>query len=227
MHSVAAASRPAALAALAGGVLRAFVSARTWLAVAYLLVGVPIGIAGFMVLSMGLPVAVMAIAVALSGIPMLAIVLAIIDLLCRLQRACTTALTGVPVPAPPPEPLTDGVWWRPRWRVLFGLQRWRQVAAMAALLPGQLVGALVAVFCWVGGVALAVLPAYESPGFGVQIGSRPVHGAALAALSVGGVLLLLAAPWASRGLANLLAGWTRLLMGPGRRLGPHRPHRRA
>jgi len=220
MDSATAASRPAALealAALAGGVLRPYVSARTWLAVAYLLVGLPIGVAGVMVLFFGLPFSVFGIALALSGIPLLAVILAVIDLLCRLQRACTTVLAGVPVPAPPPEPLTNGAWWRLRWRGLLGLQRWRQVAAVAALAPVQLAGFAVVAVCWVGGAALAVLPAYESPGAGVEIGSRPVHGVALAAWTAGGVLLLVAAPWATRGLANVLAGWTRLLLGPGRR----------
>jgi len=150
MDSVAAASRPAALAALAalaGSVLRPFVSARTWLAAAYLLACVPIGVAVFLVLSVGLPFAVVCIALALSGIPLLVIILAVIDLLCRLQRACTTALAGVPVPAPPSEPLTNGTWWRPRWRVLLGLRRWRQVAAVAALLPVQFVGFAVVAVC--------------------------------------------------------------------------------
>jgi signal transduction histidine kinase len=220
VDSVTAASRPAAraaLAALAGGVLYPFVSARTWLAAAYLLACLPIGVAVVLVLTVGLPFAVVCIALALSGIPLLVIILAVIDLLCRLQRACTTALAGVPVPAPPPEPLTNGAWWRPRWRGLLGLQRWRQVAAVALLLPVQLAGGVVVAVCWAGGAALALLPAYEGPGAGVEIGSRPVHGVALAAWSVGGVLLLLAAPWATRGLANVLAGWTRLLLGPGRR----------
>jgi signal transduction histidine kinase len=218
-------SRPAALAALAalpGGVLRPYVSSRTWLALAYLLACLPIGVAGFLVISVSLPFAVACIALALSGIPMLAIILAVIDLLCRLQRACTTALAGVPVPALPPEPLTNGAWWRPRWRGLLGLRRWRQLAVVVALLPVQLAGALVAAFCWVGGLFLALLPAYERPGFGVIIGNRPVHGIVLGAITAGGVLLVLAAPWVTRGLAGVLAGWTlllwtRLLLAPGRR----------
>ncbi len=80
----------------------------------------------------------------------------------------------------------------------------------------QLVGFAVVAVCWAGGAALALLPAYESPGAGVEIGSRPVHGFALTAWSAGGVLLLLAAPWATRTLTMVLAGWTRLLLGPGR-----------
>jgi hypothetical protein len=192
------------------------VSARTWLAVAYLLAGLPIGVAGAMVLGMGLPFAVVCIALALSGIPALAIILAVIDLLCRLQRACTAALAGVPVP-PPPEPLTNGKWWRTRWRGLLGPQRWRQAAAVVAPAPVQLVGFVVVAVCWVGGAFFAMLPAYNSRGFGVEIGGWPVHGVDfLTACSVGGVLLL-AAPWATRGLAIVVAGWTRLLLGPGRR----------
>jgi signal transduction histidine kinase len=219
MGSATAASRPAALAALAslaGRVLRPYVSARTWLAVAYLLTGLPIGLAGAALVAFGLPFAVACIALALSGIPALAIILAVIDQLCRLQRAGTAALAGVPVPAPPPEPLTSGAWWRPRWRVVLGPWRWRQAVAVVALLPVQLVGFAVVAVCWVGGAALALLPAYNGPGHGVQIGSRPVHGIALALWSVGGALLLLAAPWATRGLTIVLAGWTRLLLGPGR-----------
>ena len=218
MGSATAVSRPAALAALAalaGRVLRPFVSGRTWLEVAYLLTGLPIGVAGVMVLAMGLPFAVFLIALALSGIPALGVVLAVIDLLCRLQRACTAALAGVPVPAPPPEPLTHGAWWRPRWRVLLGPRRWRQAAAVAALAPVQLAGFVAVAVCWAGGAALAAAPAYSSPTGGLEIGG-PVHGAALAASSAGGVVLLLAAPWATRGLTIVLAGWTRLLLGPGR-----------
>jgi signal transduction histidine kinase len=220
MGSATASFRPAALAALAalaGRVLRPFVSARTWLAVAYLLASLPIGIAGAMLLTIGLPFAVVCIALALSGIPMLIIILAVIDLLCRLQRACTAALADVPIPAPPPEPLTSGAWWRANWRGLLGPQRWRQAAAVVALLPVQLAGFAVVAVCWAGGAAFALLPAYESPGSGVEFGSRPVHGVYLTAWSVGGVLLLLAAPWATRGLATGLANWTRLLLGPGQR----------
>jgi len=219
MGSATAASRPAALAALAalpGRVLRPYVSARTWRAVAYLLAGGPIGVAGGVVLFMGLPSSVFLIAVALSGIPALALILAIIDLLCRLQRASTAALAGVPVLAPPPEPLTSGAWWRPRWRGLLGLQRWRQAAAVLVLAPVQFAGFVMVAVCWAGGAAFALLPTYEGPGRGVEIGSRPVHGAALAAWSVLGVLLLLAAPWATRGLTIVIAGWTRRLLGPGR-----------
>jgi signal transduction histidine kinase len=222
MGSATAASRPAALAAfaalatLAGRVLRPYVSARTWLAAAYLLTGLPIGAAGAMVLAIGLPFGVVLIALALSGIPALVIVLAVIDLLCRLQRACTATLAGVPVPAPPPEPLTNGAWWRPRWRGLLGPRRWRQAAAVAALAPVQLAGFVVVAVCWAGGALFATLPAYNRRGFGVEIRSRPAHGVAEAALCVGGVLLLLAAPWATRGFAIVLASWTRLLLGPGR-----------
>ncbi|HEX3492131.1 MAG TPA: sensor domain-containing protein [Streptosporangiaceae bacterium] len=215
----AAASRPAALAALSAFVRRVFgpvVSARTWRAVAYLVVSLPLGAAGGLVLMMGLPVAVGLLAVALTGIPALILVLALIDLVCRLDRACTAALAGVQVPAPPPEPLTNGAWWRPRWRSLLGPQRWLQAAGVIALLPVQLVGGLVVLVFWIGGAGLAVLPAYNGPAGGIQIRSKPVHGApALTALVIAGVLLLLAAPWVTRGAASVLASWTRVVLGPG------------
>ncbi|MGH3399846.1 MAG: hypothetical protein ACRDPO_34695 [Streptosporangiaceae bacterium] len=90
MGSATAVSRPAGLAALAalatlaGRVLRPFVSARTWLELAYLLAGLPMGVAGVMVPFFGLPFSVFLIALALSGIPLLAVILAVIDLPCRL-----------------------------------------------------------------------------------------------------------------------------------------------
>jgi len=220
MDSATAAARPAAFAALAalpGRVLRPFVSARTWLAAAYVLASLLIGVAGFLVLFFGLPLSVFGIAVALSGVPLLAVILTVISLLCRLQRACATALAGVPVSSPRLEPLTNGAWWRLRWRGLLGLQRWRQVAAVLALVPLQFVAALVVALSWLGGPFFAVLPTYESPGFGVEIASRPVHGIVLAGFSAGGALLLLAAPWTTRAMANVVAGSTRRLLGPGRR----------
>ena len=217
----AAAPRPAALAALSAFARRVFgpvVSGRTWRAVAYLVASLPLGAAGGVVLMMGLPVAVGLLAVALTGIPALILVLAIIDLICRLDRACTAALAGVQVPAPPPEPLTNGAWWRPRWRGLLGPQRWLQAAGVVALLPVQLVGGLVALVFWIGGAALAVLPAYNGPAGGIQFSGRPVHGApVLTALVIAGVLILLAAPWVTQGTARVLASWTRVLLGPGRR----------
>jgi signal transduction histidine kinase len=217
----AAASRPAVVAALVTLARRAagpVISGRTWLAVVYLLTGLPLGVAGALVLVVGLPLAVGLMPLGLSGIPALILILAIIDLLCRLQRACTHALAGVPVPAPSPEPLTHGAWWRPRWRGLLGRRRWRQAVAVVALLPVQVAGFAVMAACWIFGAGLAALPAYNGPWGGVQIDGRPVHG--ILALTAGvavGVLLLLAAPWVTRGAASVLASSTRLVLGPGRR----------
>ena len=217
----AAASRPPVLAALATVTRRVFgpvVSGHTWLAVTYLAIGLPLGAAGCLVLALGLPLAVALLALGLIGIPALTLILAIIDLLCRLDRACTAALAGVQVPAPPPEPLTKGAWWRPRWRGLLGPQRWRQAAGVVALLPVQLIGFLVVFTFWIGGAGLAVLPAYNGPAGGLQFGSRPVQGPpALTACVVVGVLLLLAAPRVTQCAAGILARWTGLVLGPGRR----------
>jgi len=217
----AVASRPAAVVALATFVRRVmgpFASARTWLAAAYVLTSMPIGVAGALVLALGLPLGVALLALGLTGIPALILILAVIDLLCRLQRACTAALAGVPVPAPQPEPLTRGAWWRPHWRGLLGPQRWLQAAAVVALAPVQVVGFLLVMTCWVAGLALAALPAYNSPTVGVQFGGRPVHGfPAVGGCVAAGVLLLLVAPRVSQGAATILAGWTRIVLGPGRR----------
>ncbi|HEY3905119.1 MAG TPA: histidine kinase [Streptosporangiaceae bacterium] len=217
----AAASRPQALAALmtlVRRVLGPLVSARTWRAVAYLVTSLPLGVTGGLVLALGLPIAVSVLALGLTGIPVLIGILVIIDLLCRLIRAGTAALAGVQVLAPPPEPLTHGAWWRPRWRGLLGPQRWRQAAGVIALLPVQLAGFLVIFIFWIAGAGLAVLPAYNGPAGGVQLGGRPVHGAPALTVCVAiGVLLLLAAPKATQGTASVLASWTRLVLGPGRR----------
>jgi signal transduction histidine kinase len=217
----AAASRPAAVAALvtlARRVAGPVISGRTWLAVAYLLTGLLLGAAGALVLAIGLPIAVGLMPLGLSGILILILVLAIIDLLCRLQRASTRALAGVSVPAPSPEPLTHGAWWRPRWRGLLGPRRWRQAVAVVALLPVQVAGFAVVAGCWAFGAALVALPAYDGPAGGLHIGGRPVHGfPALAGCVAVGVLLLLAAPRVTHGAASVLAGWTRFVLGPGRR----------
>jgi signal transduction histidine kinase len=223
MGTAAASSGPSAVAALATALRRVLgpvVAARTWRAVAYLLTGMLLGAAGGLVLGMGLPVAVGLLPLGLSGIPALIMILAIIDQLCRLERAAA-ALAGVRIAGPPPEPLSRGPWWRPNWRGLLGLQRWRQAAAVVALLPVQLVGFAVTGTCWIFGLALAALPAYNGPAGGVQISGRPVHGAAaLTGCVAVGVLLLLAAPWVTQFFAGVLAGWTRLVLEPGRLLWP-------
>jgi signal transduction histidine kinase len=220
----AAASRPPARSpqavpkTLVRTVLGPLVAARTWRAAAYVAISLPLGLAGGAVLMFGLPVAIGLLAVVLTGIPALVLVLALVDLVCRLDRACAAALVGVQIQAPPPEPLTHGVWWRPRWRGLLGLQRWRQAAGVVVLLPVQLLGFVVVLIFWIGGAALAVLPAYNGAAGGLQFGGRPVHGAlALTGFVAIGVLFLLTAPWATRGTAGVLATCTHLVLGPGRR----------
>jgi signal transduction histidine kinase len=200
-------------AGTAGRVLYSVVAPRTWLAVAYLLIGLFLSVAALVAVVAGVALGVGLFPV---GLVVLALTLAATGALCRLERVRTAAMLGTVVPAPNVEPLTNGRWWRLRPRAVLDWQRWRQVGAVLLLCPLQVAGFAIVVYCWSVAVELIARPGYSGaapivPGPGV------VHGAAeTAGCVVAGVVLLLIVPWITRATAKGLAVVTRALLGPGR-----------
>jgi signal transduction histidine kinase len=198
--------------------LGAVFSTRTWLALVYLLTGTPLTATAGLVLLVGLLAGLALLPLALLGIPVAAITLAVVDLVCRVERARTAALLGVVIPAPAPEPMTDGRWWRPRWRGLLSRRRWLQAGAVALLAPLQFAGLTIAAIVWPAALILLALPPYVVLGGTVAFGSGELHGILpLTGCAVAGVAVLLLAPPATRGTASALAAVSRALLGPSRR----------
>jgi signal transduction histidine kinase len=207
------------MAPIAAGLPRVFgavISARTWLALVYLLTGPPLTGPAGLVLVIGLLAGVALLPLAFLGIPVAVLVLAVMDVVCRVERARTAGLLGIAIPRPAPEPVTDGRWWHPRG--LLGPRRWRQAGAVALLVPVQLAGFAVAAVVWPTALLLLTLPVYVAAGGTVAFGSGVLRGIpALAGCAAAGVVLLLAAPAATLGTATALAAVSRSLLSPSRR----------
>jgi signal transduction histidine kinase len=200
------------------GVLRAVISPRTWLALVYLLTGLPLTATAGIILVVGLLVSLAVLPLAFLGVPVAILTLAVIDLVCRAERARTAILLGVTIPPPASEPVTDGRWWRPRWRGLLGPQLWRQAGAVVLLVPGHLAGFAVAAVIWPAALTLVAIPGYIAAGGTVSLGSEELTGIpAQTGCFVAGVAVLLLAPPTTRVAALALATVSRVLLGPNRR----------
>jgi signal transduction histidine kinase len=156
-------------------VLRAVVSAGTWLAVIHLFAGLFIGIVSFAVLVTGFAVGVVTLPVFLLGIPVLAAVFVLGGLFARAERARFALFLGVDIPAA--RPPRENVWWRrmvwplrsaAAWRYLcYGLVRWPLSVVQVALLS----------VVWSLGPVLLALPLYgpSLPGGAAHLAGYRIH----------------------------------------------------
>ena len=192
-------------------VLRAVVSAGTWLAVIHLYAGLVIGIAAFVVLVAGVAVGVATLPVFLLGIPVLAGTFALGGLFARAERARLAFFLGTDIPAagPPEEP----VWWRRMVRPMRSATGWRYLGYALVRWPLSIVQVAVLSVVWALGPALLALPFYNSalPGGGAHLAGYLVHSPwQLTVAVLLGVGILLAAPQVTYGLAvadAAVGGW--------------------
>ena len=210
----AAPVRRSGLAAALGAV----VSPTTWLAVIHLLWGLVIGLMGFVIAVVGIAVGIGTLPAAMIGIPVLAMVLWLCGLLARAERARFRLLLGTDIPAPQkPHGLTL---WRRMWRILGSGPAWRSVVYAVVRLPVGLVGFTVVALVWSLGLALLTVPAYNAalPGGGAHLDGFHLHGPGpLAVATLAGLVLLLAAPQVTAGLAAADVSVARWLIGSGGR----------
>jgi signal transduction histidine kinase len=207
----AALGRPSGLAA----VLYPVISARTWLAVIHLFAGLVVGVVAFGVVLAGLVTGVATLVVFLSGLLVLAATFGLAGLIARFERARFALLLGVDIPAAPPPP--EPVWWRRVvLRPLRSAANWRRVCYALIRFPLSVVQVSLLSIVWSLGPVLLALPLYNSalPGGGAHLAGYLAHGAGPMAVSVlAGLLVLLAAPQVTRGLAIVDAAVGGLLLG--------------
>ena len=94
---------------------------------------------------------------------------------------------------------------------------WSEIGYGLLRLPVSAVALTLSVAAWALGLVLLTLPLYNRslPGGGARIGDAVPHGTpAITALAVLGLLVLLAAPQLTRGLASADAAMSRRLLGP-------------
>jgi len=183
-------------------VLRAVVSAGTWLAVIHMYAGLFIGILALVLLIAGIAVGVATLPVFLLGIFVLAGTFALAGLFARAERARLAFFLGTDIPAarPPREP----VWWRRMIAPMRSASGWRYLCYVLVRCPLSIVQVVVLSVVWSLGPALLALPFYNSalPGGGAHLAGYLVHSPwQLTVAVLLGAGILLAAPQVTYGLA--------------------------
>jgi signal transduction histidine kinase len=196
------------------------VSARTWLAMVYLVSGVPVGIVSFFLAVFGTVLGVGFLPLALAGLPILVGDLLVCRVLAALERSrvglMLDRVIGVPARQAPAGP---GLGQRAR-AVLVDPVSWRQLLSAVLALPLTIVGFFVAVSTWSIALALVALPVYNfalpkggASAFGWVIKGVP----ALTGAALLGLALALLAPYVTRGVTMGQAWAVGKLIGPSRR----------
>jgi len=215
----------AAWAALPVTAVRAVVSARTWLAIIHLLCGWLIGLAAFVIILATVPVGFALLVVALSGVVVFWAVLLLCGQLARAERRRFEVLLGERIPAPAAIGRPAGGWrhgwrrgWQGFWRPFGALDTWKQFLYALLRFPLSTAEATILVGVWSIGFAMVALPGYD---WLLPRGSTlwstatpaPRNLAEVAAIAFGGLILLLAAPQVTRGLAVADTAIARFLLG--------------
>ena len=219
---VASREAPGAAAARGGrvgpvAVLRAVVSARTWLAVIHLMAGPFVGAVTLAVLLTGLIAGVVLLPFFLAGLPVLAGTLWVCIWIARAERARFALLLGADIPAAPPPHGRTGL--RTMVAPLTSAPSWRNAAYALIRFPFGVIQLVLVTTAWSVGLALITAPTYywALPGGGFNLGGHLIRspGAVIAAV-VAGVALLLASPGVTWLLAAADAAVGRAMLGSGR-----------
>jgi len=198
-------------------VLRAVVSARTWLAVIHLMAGPFVGAVTFALLLTGLIAGVVLLPFFLAGLPVLAGTLWVCIWIARAERARFALLLGADIPAAPPPQGRTGL--RTMVAPLTSASSWRNAAYALIRFPFGVIQLVLVTTAWSVGLALITAPTYywALPGGGFNLGGHLIRspGAVIAAV-VAGVALLLASPGVTWLLAAADAAVGRAMLGSGR-----------
>jgi signal transduction histidine kinase len=217
---------------IAGEVVRAPFTRRAWMELLFCLVGVPLGLAGFVAVVVPLAVGAALSVTLLGTIPGLLLVVASLTAaraLGALHRRLAVRLLGERVAEPPPPRAGRGVPGRLGARVRDGTA-WRSLAYLVVKLPLSVLGCYAVAF-WVLGLVNISYPFWWA-GFrnhppGTTLRPVPVitllpmgrfeintYPGTFAALGVG-VATVLLAPWATRVVVAADRWLVRALLGPG------------
>jgi signal transduction histidine kinase len=199
-------------------ILRAVVSARTWLAVIHLTAGFFIGLVVFIVVLVCLACAVALLPVLLAGFPLLVGTFKLSSLIAVAERARFALLLDCRIPAGPPPPAAS--WRRRLVRPFVTAAAWRQLAYALIRFPLSTVQVVVLTLVWSMGLVLLTAPAYvwALPGGGAHLFGHLIrYPGALISSALAGAVVLLVSPGVTWALAASDAAVGRALLGsPGR-----------
>jgi signal transduction histidine kinase len=201
--------------------VRDLVSPRTWLAFTHHVAGLVTGMI-FLGLTIGIAVSAALVPLGLVSLPILGLMLRCADWLAAGERARFAVLLGAPIPGWPTDPRRGYRWLLiPRRVTLFGRATWGEIGYALLRLPVSLVTALLSLAVWAAGLVLLTLPLYAGllPGGAPSVDGTPVRGPVPMAVSVAvGLLVLLASPSLTRGLAAADTAFARWLLAPPKNL---------
>ncbi|MCB1026612.1 MAG: sensor domain-containing protein [Microthrixaceae bacterium] len=142
----------------------------------------------------------------LSGV-LLVVTLAASRVVGYLERLRLGALCGITISSPHRRP--DGNWWQRSWQRLRAAAAWKELAYHLLHPPIAGLFAAVVVGLWALAISLTAMPIYvgASPAGRAQLPGWTVNpGAEAWAATALGVVMLLGAPWATRGFSRLSIG---------------------
>jgi signal transduction histidine kinase len=202
--------------------VRDLVSPRTWLAMTSHLAGLFIGIAGFVVAVTGFALGLGLIPLALAGLPVFGITLRFTEGFASAERVRFRLLLDAPISGWSATARAGRYWWGIVARPHAMTERVTLTEAGYALLrlPVSAVMVTISVSAWSAGLVMATLPFYGRylPAGGAELGGTVLRGPAVTAVSVAGLVVLIAAAQITRGLAAADTAVTRYLLSPPRDL---------
>ena len=189
---------------------------RTWLSLAYVVLGLPFGILTFTVTVVGLSLGFGLVPLFLIGLVVLWVTVQLVRGMAAMERARATLFLGVDLPGRPRELVGEGSALRRGWRRLTSRGTWKEIAYCLLLLPIGTVFFTLVVTLWSVALAGVLLPAYGYALPGGEVASW-LHWSSSAEVWSGfavGVLALLVAPPVTQGLAAAELGMVRALLTP-------------
>jgi signal transduction histidine kinase len=189
---------------------------RTWLSLAYVVLGLPFGILTFTVTVVGLSLGVGLIPLFLIGLVVLWVTVLLVRGMAVMERARAALFFDVDLPGRPRELVGEGSALRRGWRRLTSRGTWKEIAYCLLLLPIGTVFFSLVVTLWSVALAGVLLPAYGYALPGGEVASW-LHWSSSAEVWTGfavGLLALLAAPAVTRGLADVELAMVRALLTP-------------
>ena len=189
---------------------------RTWLSLAYVVLGLPFGILTFTVTVVGLSLGVGLVPLFLIGLVVLWVTMQLVRGMAAMERARATLFLDVDLPGRPRELVGEGSALRRGWRRLTSRGTWKEIAYCLLLLPIGTVFFSLVVTLWSVALAGVLLPAYGYALPGGEVASW-LHWSSSAEVWTGfavGVLALLVAPGVTQGLAAAELAMVRALLTP-------------
>ena len=197
--------------------IRDQVAPRTWLALTHHVAGLVVGFL-FLGALIGITVSAALVPLGLVSLPILGLMLRCADGLAAGERVRFDVLLGNRILGWPADPRRGYRWLViPRRVTVFGRATWGEIGYALLRLPVSLVTAVLSLMVWTSGLVLLTLPLYGGllPGGGPTIDGTSLRGPGyLVGSAIAGLLLLLAAPSVTRGLASADTAFARWLLAP-------------